>query len=125
MKKINSILIVDDSEGDHVIAQLAVEQYDPSITVNKAYDGQEALNLLEGLDVIPEVIFLDINMPGMDGHEFLTEYAKTYQPSSVIAMLSTSDQVSDKEKCLGYSFVKEYIVKPLDASDIEAIAKVL
>ena len=125
MKKINSILIVDDNEGDHIIAQIAVEEYDPSITIHKAYDGQQALTMLKNLDEAPDAILLDINMPGMDGHEFLQEYSKNSQTSSVIAMLTTSDQVSDREKCLRYSFVKKYIVKPLEANDINVIAQLL
>lgn len=125
MKKIHTVLIVDDSEADHIIAGIAIEAYDASIVVHKAYDGQEALNLLENLGAPPDVILLDINMPGMNGHEFLAEYSKSSQPSSVIAMLTTSDQVSDREECFTYPFVKKYIVKPLDAGDIDTIAKSL
>ena len=125
MKKITSILIVDDNESDHVIAEVAIDEYDSSIKIHKAYDGREALNLLADLESPPDIILLDINMPGMDGHDFLVEYAKTNQLSSVVAMLTTSDQESDRERCMAYSCVKEYIVKPLEASDIDIIAKAL
>lgn len=125
MKQIKSILMVDDNEGDHIIAEVAIKQYDSSIVIHKAYDGREALDLLKQMDSPPDVIFLDINMPGMDGHEFLSEYDKTSHDASVVVMLSTSDQDADKEKCLAYSFVKEYITKPLEGSDIEKLSESL
>ncbi|TDF38451.1 response regulator [Alteromonadaceae bacterium M269] len=125
MKKISTILIVDDNKSDHIISQVAIRKYDASINVLTAYDGQEALDLLETLDTPPDVILLDINMPGMDGHEFLEEYSKEPSPISIVAMLSTSNQESDKEKCLAYSFVKQYIVKPLEEDDLGVIAALL
>lgn len=125
MRKISVVLIVDDNESDHVISRVAIEQYDPGIEILQAYDGEEALKILASADTQPDIIFLDINMPGMDGHEFLQEYAREGNPSSVVAMLTTSDQEADKEKCLTYPFVKEYIVKPLDSDELLSIAQKL
>lgn len=130
MKKIHTILMIDDNEGDHIITKTAIEEYDSSIIVHSAYDGQEALDLLATLDSPPDIILLDINMPGMDGHEFLEEYTKkeyatTAPNSSVVAMLTTSDQTIDRDKCMTYPFVKDYIIKPLDSSDIAMFANLL
>jgi len=60
--------------------------------VLQAYDGQEALEVLKDLDTQPDVIFLDINMPRMNGHEFLEEYSKWDKCSVVIIMLTSSDK---------------------------------
>lgn len=125
MKKVNSIMVVDDSEMDHIIAKFAIQDYDESVEVLSAYDGREALELLDTLSVEPDIIFLDINMPGMNGHEFLVEYAKREQLSIVIAMLTSSDQTEDREKCMSHGFVKKYMVKPLEAEDIRRIAAAL
>ena len=121
MKKIGSVMIIDDNESDHIIAETAVAEYDPDITIYRAYDGEEALKLLKSIEGHPDIIFLDINMPGMDGHEFLEVYQTQAYQSSVVAMLSTSDQERDKERCMAYQFVREYIVKPLEADDIRRI----
>jgi CheY-like chemotaxis protein len=125
MKKITSILIIDDSESEHIIAKYAIEAYDAQIQIYSAFDGQEALDLLTTLTVQPDVILLDINMPGMDGHEFLVEYEKTDYKSSVVAMLTSSDQESDRKKCLKYPFVRQYLFKPLEVKDLQTIAGTL
>jgi len=116
--KIDTVLIVDDNEGDQLLVRLAVEEYDPSITIYVAYDGQEALDLIDSLDEDPNLIFLDINMPGMNGHEFLVEYHKTQHTGCVITMLTSSDQESDKALSMTYPLVKKYTIKPLSVKDI-------
>lgn len=110
--KIKSVMIVDDSEGDQLLTKLTIEEFDPDISISQAYDGREALNML-GPQLCPDIIFLDINMPGMGGHEFLEEYNQLEQSSTVILMLSSSNQDIDKQKSLQYGFVKRYIEKPV------------
>lgn len=122
MKTFSSILVIDDNESDHIIANFAIQEYDSNIIVHKAYDGDQALTLLTELDTPPDLILLDINMPGMDGHEFLKQYANEYNQVSVVAMLTTSDQIQDKKMCMECPFVKEYITKPIEASDLGSIA---
>ena len=89
-----------------------------SIELLAAFDGQQALDLLVSLDAPPEVIFLDINMPLMDGHEFLSEYSKNSSNSSVVVMLTSSDQTVDIEKCMKYAVVLDYINKPLQVEHL-------
>lgn len=116
---IHSILIVDDSESDHFLTQDVIEDFDPNISILHAYDGQEALDILEKLTQTGNlVILLDINMPGMNGLEFLEEYAKCDYSSVVVTMLTSSEQETDKKTSLAYPFVKNYFVKPLDESDL-------
>ena len=123
MNKIKSVLIVDDSEIDQLNAAYAFEDYDPSIELLKAYDGSEALDILESVDTLPDLIFLDINMPGMDGHEFLEEYDKRGGIKAVVVMLTSSDQTADRSKCEGYDFVKDYAVKPLEPSYVATLVE--
>jgi len=125
MATIKSILIVDDNEIDHIITKSAIEAYGAEITVHEAYDGKEALTLLDTLPVAPEVILLDINMPGMNGLEFLVEYEKAGKMASAVVMLTTSEQSADKAKCLSYSFVKEYLMKPIESEDLERLFEIL
>ncbi len=108
-------MIVDDSEADQFISKMLIQTNYPDVDIDEAYDGQEALDMLATTTDWPQVVFLDINMPVMSGHEFLEAYSRTYgeQPSAIIVMLTSSDQTSDKERTAAYSFVKGYAVKPL------------
>lgn len=124
-QKINTILVVEDCESEHIIAQVAIRRYDANINVLKAYDGGEALRVIAASLVQPDLILLDINMPGMDGHEFLAEYAKQPAMVTTVAMLTSSDESLDKQQCQGYPFVKDYVVKPIDKGDLERIAALL
>jgi len=126
MKPIQRILLVDDSEAEHIIAQVAVEEFDDSIVLDSAYDGEEALAFLLATSTPPDIILVDINMPRMNGIEFLEAYAKVQSDkTSVVAVLSSSSQPSDKQTCLQYDFVKDFVSKPLETVDIAKISSYL
>lgn len=114
-------MIVDDSEADQFLAKLIIEGFDPDIEILQAYDGQEALEILKDLPKQPDVIFLDINMPRMNGHEFLAEYDTWDVKSQIIIMLTSSSQEQDKEKSLAHKCVKQYFEKPLDSVSLETL----
>ena len=131
---IPSILVVDDNDGDRLLAKLAIE--DANIT-NKVFfseDGQDALDFLlnydnnknkEGDKFPPTLIFLDINMPRMNGFEFLTKYEELskderYQ-SVVVMMLTSSLNEKDVDRSKEFHSVKEWIAKPLTEEKIYQI----
>jgi len=120
-----TIMIIDDSEADHFLAKDMVQQYNPNITILQAYDGQEALEILTDLEEQPDVIFLDINMPRMNGHEFLEKYSTREKQAPVIVMLTSSDQEKDKERSQAYKCVKKYCAKPLDIEVLEEIQRLV
>ena len=111
--KIKSILVVDDSEAEQFLTTLAIKRFDENITVMEAYDGAEALEILATSSTQPDLILLDVNMPGMSGIEFLEHYNSQQNQSHVIVMLTSSDQTRDKAQCEKYPFVRKYITKPL------------
>jgi len=116
--KLKSILIVDDSDSDQYLTKHLFEEYDKDIQIFQAYDGEEALQMLKAMNEVPSLILLDINMPRMDGFEFLDNYKD--ENASVVIMLSSSDQDRDKKKALSYDLVKHYVVKPLEIEDLES-----
>ncbi len=123
---LSCVMVVDDSEPDQFISKLTIEQYDSNITILQAYDGVEALEVLESSPEKPELIFLDINMPRMNGHEFLAAYDKVENNSaSVIIMLTSSDQKKDVDGSRAYQSVKAHFAKPLDLEGIERAGEVL
>ena len=119
---IRSILIIDDSPADQLLTQMTIEKYDKNITILQAYDGREGLSILAAEQAPPDIILLDINMPGMNGHDFLDEYNQSSGSSCVVIMLTSSILARDKEKCMKYDFVKRYFDKPLEMEHLEDLS---
>lgn len=122
--KITSILVVDDDENDQFICEYTIRKFDPSIRVVKAFDGTEALDALRA--GTPDAIILDINMPVMNGFEFLDRYAQEFGVHApVVAMLTSSHLGKDRERAMQYSFVKSYFEKPLQADHLRVMTDLL
>jgi CheY-like chemotaxis protein len=129
MQKIKSVLLVDDDNinnfiNERLIKKLAMTQY-----VNIAVNGEEALDFLKkknsNREPMPELILLDINMPVMDGFEFLKEYENLELPDKekvVITMLTTSTNPGDMDK-FKKANVASYINKPLTEPKLIEIMK--
>jgi len=122
--KIHSILVVDDDENDQFICEYTIRKFDPSIRVIKAFDGSEALDILRR--ETPDAIILDINMPVMNGFEFLDRYAEEFEVHApVVAMLTSSHLGKDRERAMQYAFVKSYFEKPLQADHLRVMTELL
>lgn len=107
------VLIVDDDENiaELISLYLEKEQYD----TETAHDGEEALKIFEVYD--PDLILLDIMLPGMDGYEVCQQIRKT--KDTPIIMLSAKGEVFDK--VLGLKMgADDYIVKPFDSNELVA-----
>lgn len=113
---LSSVIVVDDSEADQYICEHILRKHNPDIEILTAYDGEEALAVLKSADKSPQIIFLDINMPRMNGHEFLESYSDTYDLSKapVVVMLTSSDQKKDVDRSMAFEAVAEYFTKPLN-----------
>ncbi|MGC1244549.1 MAG: response regulator [Chryseosolibacter sp.] len=93
-----TILNVDDDEEDIEIFCDAVREIDPSIICVAAKSAEEALQILNSDIALPEYIFLDINMPKMDGNACLKEIKKDYRLSNIpVIMYSTYTMKADIE----------------------------
>lgn len=96
MKKLRSILLVDDDKVTNFLHRIIIEDMNVSQELLTAQNGREALHLLQQLcqeNKCPELILLDINMPVMNGFEFLEVFAKLesqYQQALIVLMLTTS-----------------------------------
>ncbi|WP_075290127.1 response regulator [Pararhizobium arenae] len=121
---LNSILTVDDDEGDLFICSYTIRKFDPNIKVLKALNGREALDVLH--TTTPDAIILDINMPIMNGFEFLDRYAIEFERHApVVAMLTSSHLAADRERAMRYNFVKSYFEKPLTPENLRIMASLL
>lgn len=131
MKKINCILLIDDSDSDNEFHTLIIRKAEICNHIRIAEDGVHGLSYIKkaaepGNDELypkPDLIFLDINMPRMNGFEFLEAYHKLEEPlreSIVIAMLTTSLNPEDHTKALD-SGVIDFANKPLTKALLERI----
>lgn len=118
----NTILLIDDDELDQYLCARLFKRSGLSLNVLTANDGVEALELLDATESYPDLILLDINMPRMNGLEFLTQYSKfEHRDLPVIVMLTSSDQRSDREAAMKHTAVKDYFLKPLCKETIEKL----
>ncbi len=115
------IMVIDDNEADHFLAQEEILSFNPNSEILQAYDGKEALEILGKLKKRPDIIFLDINMPVMNGHEFLEHYTKTKPNHAIVVMLTSSSQTLDMERSKSYHCVKAYFEKPLNEADLRKV----
>lgn len=104
------VLYVDDDADDLQLFGEAVKEVDPAIIFIAARSGEEALNFLHG-ELLPDQIFMDINMPVMNGIECLTQIRKTKHIQDVpVVMLSTSQSTVDIEQ--SNALRADFISKP-------------
>lgn len=127
-KKLNSILLVDDDEDCNFFHKRLINRMGITEEINVALDGEEALNYLkstkDGKHPQPAIIFLDINMPKVDGWEFLEEYEKLddlQKAQVVLIMLTTSLNPDDMERAKKNPLVHDYFNKYLDADRIQKV----
>ncbi|TCM58178.1 response regulator receiver domain-containing protein [Rhizobium sp. PP-F2F-G48] len=125
---IGSLLIIDDDETDLFICGYTIQRFDPTIKVVQALNGREGLEMLRREQ--PDAIILDINMPVMNGFEFLETYARDFArgldgPAPLVVMLTSSHLGTDRNKALQYDFVKRYFEKPLTSDNLKALADII
>ncbi|MBA2613668.1 MAG: response regulator [Bacteroidetes bacterium] len=89
-----NILLIDDDEDDQEIFLSAVNEIADNVNCYALSNAAEALKKLESKTIIPEVIFLDLNMPVMSGQQFLIEIKKNSQLKNIpILIFSTSSHI--------------------------------
>lgn len=122
-----SIILIDDNRDDNFIHTRAIRKVSTKSTVTIKESGTDALTYLKSMKCShADLIFLDINMPQMNGWEFLEQYGKLdidLQCKSIIVMLTTSDNEDDLAKAKALKNVKDFITKPLTKEKMSAICE--
>lgn len=118
MHKEHKILLVDDDPIFLTLAELAIKKERSTVSIFKASNGEEALEFLGKEQV--DTIFLDLNMPVMNGWEFLEAIKGNDSISGKIYVLTSSIDPNDKRKAEENPLVVSMMEKPLDQSKIKA-----
>ena len=122
----DQIILIDDSEIDLFIQRRFLEVFNFSNQLKTFVSARTALDWLSttnGVEV-PQLIFLDLNMPDIDGFGFLLQFSQlplATRQNIRIVILTSSNSRSDLDKALAFENVVHFITKPLKQSDIEAL----
>jgi len=119
---IKTIGIVDDDEIFLMLARASLKSIYPQAEYFTANNGEEALQLLE--KQTPSLLFLDINMPVMNGWEFLAALEKSKNDIGFPIYITTSSVApEDKKKAKDSQLVKGFIEKPISLEKIKSVVK--
>ncbi len=106
--------MIDDNELDLLISRKLISKQDPSLEFTEYTNASKALTFLKEQEKVAfDIILLDLNMPEMNGWDFLDEYQKLSIPKANVYILTSSLDTRDKSKSKEYNVVKGYFDKPL------------
>ena len=127
-QKLSSILLIDDDEPTNFLHQLVINQADCTHHCTIVESGQEALDYLSSPEnPIPDLVLLDINMPIMNGWDFLDAYQNLSIPHKdkiMVVMLTTSISLSEEEKAKNMKVIQDFRRKPLTTTMLKELIEI-
>ncbi|MBP0614160.1 response regulator [Jiella mangrovi] len=118
-----TILTIDDSRT--MREMLKVTLASSGFTVVQAEDGQHGIEVLQGMNVEPDVIITDINMPRKDGFQFIEEVRADHSRRSIPILVLTTESDAEKKQRARLAGATGWIVKPFDPTKlVDAINRV-
>ena len=130
---IDKVVLIDDDEIALMLCEMVIEQNDFTQQVVKLTDGKQGLDFFEqqvtrltqgqGKEA-PSLVFLDLNMPVMNGWDFLDGFSHRYQtqfPDTRIVVLSSTVDPRDFMRAQQYDFVADFLNKPLSDDSITGL----
>ncbi|MDH7463492.1 response regulator [Chitinophagaceae bacterium 26-R-25] len=129
-KKLKCVMLIDDDEPTNFLNKMVVEEMDCAERIKVIPNARQALEYLKAASnnnsdqCTPELIFLDINMPAMDGWEFLAEYERLSEQQKskvIVVMLTTSFNPEDRLRAMEIESVAAFKNKPLTVEILREI----
>ncbi|HEV7349748.1 response regulator [Telluribacter sp.] len=129
---IKNLLLIDDDEITLKILKLLIVRQHFAENIITRKNGKEGLDYFDelstqpGADEVPDLILLDINMPVMNGWDFLDDYSQRFEtkfPNTKVCMLSSTVDPADFQKASNYACVISFVSKPLLMSEVEMLRK--
>lgn len=115
--RLRTVLLIDDQEADNYLHRRTIERSGEAESIVVHESGQAALDYLDTHEP-PDLILLDLNMPGMTGWEFLDAHGVS---PSVIVIVSTSSNPADHDRAQSHPAVADFCAKPLTAQALDEI----
>jgi len=118
MSKVTNIMFVDDDPDDIKIFGEAVKEVDPKINFLSASSGMKAMEILGSWKTLPDFIFLDVNMPRMNGIQFLDAVKKNKKFSAIPVIMYSTTKSAEHEKHAKQLGAIYFFTKPVFFDDI-------
>lgn len=124
------VAVIDDNDIDQLIIRKLAEKSNQEVNIFPFYSAEDALGYIEtarnNLDQEPDIIILDINMPGLDGWGFLDEFSKfekDIKNNINVYITSSSQSDYDFEKAQQYDLIAGFIAKPFNIDKLKSLLK--
>jgi CheY-like chemotaxis protein len=122
------LVMIDDNPMEHLIMQSIFDHNELFHDASHCLEGRTIIEFLtnhkSNTEELPDLIFLDLNMPEFSGWDFLIEFERLYlsfpKPISVY-IVTSSVNPDDKIRALQYSFVRDFLIKPVSKDKLELI----
>ncbi|WP_436516726.1 response regulator [Ekhidna sp. To15] len=121
------ILLIDDDPTVNYLNKIIIEKSNITATISESTHAEDAIEQLANGNLNPSLILLDLNMPIMDGWQFVEQFQKlpNLASNTKIIILSSSINPLDIEKASNVSVVSDYFCKPLSMDNLKEIEKIL
>jgi CheY-like chemotaxis protein len=124
----SKLIMIDDNPMEHLIMQKLFDRHELFHDAAHSADAQVIIDFLRenrlNTEALPDLIFLDLNMPVFDGFDFLEQFERLYlsfqKPISIYIVSSSVDE-NDRRRTFAYPFVKEFLTKPVSKDKLELI----
>lgn len=127
-KLMNCVLLIDDDKATNFFNERMVMKHNSFDYVHVVQSGRDALDYLDKVEnqkaIKPNLIFLDINMPAMNGWEFLAAFSKLDKLTITgikVVLLSTSSNPDDENESVKNNFVDDFVNKPLSLKVLDNV----
>lgn len=124
----SNLLMIDDSPLEHLVMQKMLDRYELFKNSTHLLDGRDFIAYVKdkglGAGHLPDLIFLDLNMPEFSGWDFLDQMAALYPYFSkpiTVYILSSSVDVKDMSRAKTYPFVRDFYSKPIRREQLESL----